>query len=85
MNEKIEELQKLARTPEIVKEIRQMVDNLDEVLKEEVIMWFQWSIALWLKDGDINCNFFHQKALFRKQRNIIKEIEDEKGRLCKKK
>lgn len=40
---------------------------------------------MWLKDGDRNSKFYHQKASFWKRRNTVKEIEDEEGRMCTKK
>lgn len=85
LSERMAELQKIDRTEEIVGEIRQIEDELDTVLRAEETMWFQRSRALWLKDGDRNSKFYHQKATLRKHRNTIKEIENAEGRVCKKK
>lgn len=48
-------------------------------MKEEEIYWGQRSRALWLKDGDRNTPFFHNKASNRKQRNSIFRIRDKDG------
>lgn len=53
--------------------------QLDQILKREETMWYQRSRALWLKDGDRNSFFFHQKASNRKKRNTINLLVDEDG------
>lgn len=60
--------------------IRNIEQKLDQILTREETMWFQRSRALWLKDGDKNTFFFHQKASNRKRRNTIKQIQDENGK-----
>ncbi|KAL8529088.1 hypothetical protein ACS0TY_006525 [Phlomoides rotata] len=53
--------------------------ELDDLLKQEEIWWFQRSRALWLKDGDRNSAFFHAKASQRKRRNTVQRIKDDRG------
>jgi hypothetical protein len=47
-----------------------------ELLKRQETMWQR---ALWLKDGDRNTKFFHNKASQRSKVNSIKKIKDEDG------
>lgn len=58
--------------------------ELDHVLKLEETMWHQRSRVLWLKDGDRNSAYFHQKASNRKRRNTIDQISDGQGNVVKK-
>lgn len=60
-------------------QIRQVEQQLDQILIREETMWFQRSRAIWLKDGDKNSSFFHQKASNRKRRNTIQKTTDESG------
>ncbi|PNX64854.1 hypothetical protein L195_g054234, partial [Trifolium pratense] len=50
-----------------------------ELLKRQETMWRQRSRAVWLKDGDRNTKFFHNKASQRSKVNNIKKIKDEDG------
>jgi hypothetical protein len=50
-----------------------------ELLKRQETMWRQRSRAVWLKDGDRNTKFFHNKANQRSKVNNIKKIKDENG------
>lgn len=60
--------------------LQEVEKEMDHVLKLEETMWYQRSCALWLKDGDKNSSFFHQKPSHRKRRNEIKRITDEQDK-----
>lgn len=50
--------------------------ELETVLVQEEIFWFQKSRRDWIAFGDRNTKFFHQKTITRRARNQIKAIKD---------
>jgi predicted CopG family antitoxin len=60
-------------------EIRKVSDYMQELLYKEEMMWLQRSRVTWLKEGDRNTRFFHQKAVWRAHRNKIKKLKDSEG------
>jgi hypothetical protein len=61
------------------REIRRASDHMQELLYKEEMLWLQRSRITWLKEGDRNTKFFHQKAVWRARRNKIKRLKDEEG------
>ncbi|XP_024164085.1 uncharacterized protein LOC112171081 [Rosa chinensis] len=53
--------------------------KLQELLQKEQIFWKQRSRILWLSEGDMNTRYFHQCALNRKKKNLIKRLRDVNG------
>ncbi|KAH9696901.1 reverse transcriptase domain-containing protein [Citrus sinensis] len=53
--------------------------KLEEVLSQEELLWYQKSRREWIKYGDRNTSFFHQKTITRRDRNRITAIRDEGG------
>lgn len=56
--------------------------ELEEILKQEEILWFQKSHYQWLSEGDKNTKFFHRRTLSRKNRNKILALKDENNEWC---
>lgn len=63
-----------------IEAIKVLEKEFDELMKCEEMWWSQRAKALWLKEGDKNSNFFHQKASQRKDRNWIESNLDDNGR-----
>ena len=60
-------------------EIRRVSDEMNELLYREEMMWMQRSRIAWIREGDRNTNFFHNKAVWRARKNKVKQIIDEDG------
>jgi hypothetical protein len=48
----------------------------------EEVMWRQRARVQWLKEGDKNTKFFHQKASNRKKKNCITRLVKDDGTVC---
>ena len=54
-------------------------NELERVMGQEEILWWQKSRKDELLHGNRNTNFFHQKTIARRQRNRIEAIQDNSG------
>jgi hypothetical protein len=52
---------------------------MNELLYKEEMLWLQRSCIDWLREGDRNTKFFHQKAVWRARRNKITKLRDSDG------
>jgi hypothetical protein len=82
----LRELDKARKQLEILKlngadqrEVRQATDHMNELLYKEEMLWLQRSRVTWLKEGDRNTRFFHQKAVWRARKNKIKKLKESDG------
>lgn len=62
--------------------LKQKCDRMDELLYREEMMWLQCSRIAWLKEGDRNTRYFHQKAVWRARKNHIKKLNRQDGVWC---
>ncbi len=49
---------------------------MNELLYREEMIWLQRSRIAWLKEGDRNTRFFHNKAVWRAKKNKITKLRD---------
>jgi hypothetical protein len=61
------------------REIRKLTDHMNELLYKEEMIWLQRSRITWLKKGDRNTKYFHQRAVWRPRKNNIKKLKDSEG------
>ena len=54
-------------------------NELDNVLKQEEMYWFQKSREDWIRSGDLNTKFCHASAMVRRGRNQIDALKDWDG------
>ena len=59
--------------------LRELKAEIHVLMDKETRMWSQRSRVLWLKHGDSNSKFFHNKATQRFRKNSILGIEDKRG------
>ncbi|XP_073362888.1 uncharacterized protein [Aegilops tauschii subsp. strangulata] len=57
-------------------DIRRVTDKMNELLYQEEMIWLQRSRISWLKEGDRNTKFFQNKAVWRAQKNKIRQLTD---------
>ncbi|XVF47014.1 hypothetical protein PTKIN_Ptkin03bG0075000 [Pterospermum kingtungense] len=48
--------------------------ELDEVLKQEEMFWFQRSREEWIRFGDLNTKFYHASIVVKRSRNTIQAL-----------
>ncbi|XP_010229661.1 uncharacterized protein LOC104582064 [Brachypodium distachyon] len=60
-----------------IREIRKVNDRINELLYQEELLWMQRSRIDWIKAGDRNTKFFHQKAVWRAKKNKIVKLCDD--------
>ncbi|KAK6126675.1 hypothetical protein DH2020_039583 [Rehmannia glutinosa] len=82
LTEELKKVQGAAQSKENIDRARNLETKLQMTYKLEEIMWHQRSRMLWLKVGDRNTRFFHQKVSQRRKRNTIERIKNSKGDWC---
>ena len=60
-------------------QLRELKAKIHVLMDKETRMWSQRSRVLWLKNGDSNSKFFHNKATQRFRKNSILGIKDKSG------
>lgn len=53
--------------------------QLDTVMREEELLWFQKSRMEAICDGDRNTKLFHHSTIIRRKRNRIEGLQDDNG------
>ncbi|KAK8571221.1 hypothetical protein V6N13_103350 [Hibiscus sabdariffa] len=61
---------------------KQLKEELDWVLEQEELLWFQKARSKWVMFGDRNMRFFHAFTLARRKANTILKLKLEDGEWC---
>lgn len=56
--------------------------EMDEVLNQEEMLWFQKSQMDAIRDGERNTKYFHLYTIIRRKRNRIEGVKKEDGSWC---
>jgi hypothetical protein len=58
-------------------------DNVVELYHREEVLWTQRACIQWLKEGDKNSKFFHQRARMRRRSNLVISLTKPDGKVTK--
>ncbi|XP_061376477.1 uncharacterized protein LOC133318493, partial [Gastrolobium bilobum] len=53
--------------------------ELEEVLDQEELLWYEKSRTQWINQGDRNTRYYHTKTIVRRKRGRIMELKDDNG------
>lgn len=76
----IQDLLEQAQTDDLLKQEAELIKELDMVLEQEEMLWYQKSREKWVVHGDKNTSFFHTFAIIQRRRNRIDMLKDEEDR-----
>lgn len=62
--------------------IKKLKGKINELLYQKELFWRQWSRSIWLKAGNKNTRYFHQRVSQRHQKNHISGIFDAHETWC---
>ncbi|KAJ8432647.1 hypothetical protein Cgig2_011813 [Carnegiea gigantea] len=62
-----------------------LIRDLEEVLDQIGIFWFQKSLAEAIRDGDRNTRFYHLCTIIHRKINMIELLQDQNGQITKSK
>lgn len=65
--------------PGLIKLEEKLKKELNNVLKQEELLWMQKSRVQWLRVGDKNTKFFHNSTLIRRRRSRIEALLNNHG------
>ncbi|CAL1400518.1 unnamed protein product [Linum trigynum] len=65
--------------PSLIKLQAKLERELDILLEQEEVIWFQRAKEKWVKLGEQNTSYFHQQASRRRRRNKIQALKDAQG------
>lgn len=80
LGEKIKNIQDLldvCQTDTLLQEECVLVKELEMVLEQEEVLWYQKSREKWIAHGDRNTSFFHTSTIIRRRRNRIEMLKND--------
>lgn len=79
MENKLTSLLGQSFTEESIEQKNKLIGKLNRLLEQEEQFWRQLSNENWVKLGDRNTKYFHQKANRRQKRNCLYRLMDDNG------
>ncbi|KAL9667982.1 hypothetical protein QQ045_002352 [Rhodiola kirilowii] len=75
LQEKLSSIQEKMRTNDVIEHEVKLTRDLDEWFLREELLWKQRSRVDWLREGDRNTRFIHQRASHRRRVNRIEKLK----------
>lgn len=63
----------------LVKLEKKLMDEYQDILYQEELLWFQRSREEWITSGDRNTTYYHASTTIRKARNSVTSLHDDSG------
>ena len=73
----VQDLIELAPTDVMLTKEADLITELDGVLEQEEVLWFQKSREKWIALGDRNTQYFHTSTIIRRRRNMIEMLKND--------
>lgn len=75
----IQDLLEVTQSDALLNQEESLLKELDVVLEQEEILWFQKSREKWIELGDRNTKYFHTSTIIRRRRNRIEMLKNNDG------
>ncbi|CAA7060939.1 unnamed protein product [Microthlaspi erraticum] len=75
----VQDILEAQQTDDLLSREETLLRELDVVLKQEELIWFQKSRERYIAHGDRNTRYFHTSTVIRRRRNRIKSLKDDGG------
>ncbi|XP_019087314.1 PREDICTED: uncharacterized protein LOC109127232 [Camelina sativa] len=75
----VQDMLNSTQTDDLISKEEQLSPELDVVLEQEEMIWFQKSREKWIVVGDRNTTYFHTSTIVRRRRNHIEMLKKDDG------
>lgn len=75
----VQDLLDVSQSDELLHKEEELIKELDVVMEQEEIVWFQKSREKWISEGDRNTKYFHTSTIIRRRKNRIEMLKNNDG------
>jgi len=75
----VQDLLDVVQTDALLRKEEELIKELDVVIEQEEVIWFQKSREKWVLDGDRNTKYFHTSTIIRRRRNRAEMLKNDSG------
>ncbi|CAL1414000.1 unnamed protein product [Linum trigynum] len=76
---RLEQLELAPSDSKNANQINQIQEELELILFQEELLWYQKSRMEWIKSGDMNTAYFHARTIKRRKRNRVSMLKNSAG------